>query len=347
VLVTGGAGFVGSHIVGQLVDEGHEVVIVDSIEPDAHREAPEVSPDVELRAHSVCDLDAMLDAVEGCDAICHQAAKVGLGVDFSDVDSYVHHNDVGTATVLRAMHERTFTGRYVFASSMVVYGEGAYQCADHGPVRPGPRDPAALAAGRYESPCPYCGQPLDSITISESAPLSPRNVYAATKLHQEHLAEVFALEHPDVVTTALRYHNVYGPRMPRDTPYAGVASIFRSALARGEPPCVFEDGGQRRDFVHVVDVARANVLALTGPRLASGPFNIASGAPHTILEMAEAIADAAGEDAPRPEVVGGFRAGDVRHVVASPARARTELGFTAEIEFRAGMQELASAELRA
>jgi dTDP-L-rhamnose 4-epimerase len=346
VLVTGGLGFIGSHIVDQLVGEGHEVVVLDSLEPDAHRVEPEVDPRVDLRRHSVCDADATRDAARGCDAVCHQAAKVGLGVDFSDVVDYVHHNDIGTATLLRVLHDLRFRGRYVFASSMVVYGEGAYSCDRDGPVRPGPRDPASLAAGRFEPPCPSCGRPLNPSVISEDAPLAPRNVYAATKLHQEHLAEAFALEHPGVVSVALRYHNVYGPRMPRDTPYAGVASIFRSALARGESPKVFEDGGQRRDFVHVTDVARANVLALTGPEVSSGAMNIASGAPHTILELAEALADAAGPGAPRPEVVGGSRAGDVRHVVASPERARCRLGFEARVGFADGMTELAAAPLR-
>jgi dTDP-L-rhamnose 4-epimerase len=295
----------------------------------------------------VCDPDEMRIAVHGCDAVCHQAAKVGLGVDFSDVVEYVRHNDLGTATLLRVLHDRDFRGRYVFASSMVVYGEGAYECIEHGPSRPGARDERALASGQFEPPCPQCGRALQPVPISEDGLLDPRNVYAATKLHQEHLARVFALEHQDVVATALRYHNVYGPRMPRDTPYAGVASIFRSALERAEPPRVFEDGGQRRDFVHVRDVARANVLALTGPEAVSGALNIASGAPHTILEMASALADAVGSDAPRPQVTGGWRAGDVRHVVASPHRARSDLGFSASIDFETGMRELATADLRA
>jgi len=347
VLVTGGLGFVGSHVVEQLLDGRHEVVIVDSVEPDAHRLAPAPDERAEHRNHSVCDLDAMVDAVRGCDAVCHQAAKVGLGVDFADATAYVHHNDLGTATLLRALHELGFQGRYVFASSMVVYGEGAYECARHGSVRPGPRAAESLTAGRFEPSCPQCGDAVVTVTIPETAPLSPRNVYAATKVHQEHLAEAYAIEHPVVVSTALRYHNVYGPRMPRDTPYAGVASIFRSALERGESPRVFEDGGQLRDFVHVTDVARANVLALTGPRAVPGPFNIASGAPHTVLEMAEALADAAGPVAPRPRVVGGWRAGDVRHITASPERARAELGFTAEIDFTTGMRQLATTELRA
>ena len=172
-------------------------------------------------------------------------------------------------------------------------------------------------------------------------------MYAATKLHQEHLFRAFAREHPGVAVTALRYHNVYGPRMPRDTPYAGVASIFRSALARGAAPRVFEDGGQRRDFVHVRDVARANLCALTVDEPYDGALNVASGTPQTVLDMASALADAYGSTAPRPEVVGGYRLGDVRHVFASPALALEKLGFMAQITFSDGMQEFAHAPLRA
>jgi dTDP-L-rhamnose 4-epimerase len=175
-------------------------------------------------------------------------------------------------------------------------------------------------------------------------PTDPRSVYAATKLHQEHLAAACTGEGGPVVT-ALRYHNVYGPRMPRDTPYAGVAAIFRSALAAGRPPRVLEDGGQLRDFVHVRDVARANVLALTAPEAVAGAFNVATGDPHTVGEMAEALAAALGGPAPR--VVGGWRPGDVRHVFASPASAAERLGFRAEVGFAAGMAELATAPLRA
>jgi dTDP-L-rhamnose 4-epimerase len=166
-------------------------------------------------------------------------------------------------------------------------------------------------------------------------------VYAATKLHQEHLCRAFAREHDGVIATALRYHNVYGPRMPRDTPYAGVASIFRSALARGDAPRVFEDGGQLRDFVHVRDVARANVCALSADDAYDGPLNVASGTPRSVLDMAEALADASGEDAPRPVVAGGFRRGDVRHIFASPTLAAERIGFRAEIDFADGMREFA------
>ncbi len=190
-----------------------------------------------------------------------------------------------------------------------------------------------------------CGAEVTPESVPEDAPLDPRNVYAATKLHQEHLCCAFGAEH-DMAVTMLRYHNVYGPRMPRDTPYAGVAAIFRSALAKGRAPQVFEDGGQRRDFVHVCDVAHANVLALTTPEPVPGPFDIASGDPHTIGEMAVALAGGFGSGGQAPQVVGGYRIGDVRHIVASPARAQTELGFTASVAFRDGIAAFASADLR-
>jgi dTDP-L-rhamnose 4-epimerase len=224
---------------------------------------------------------------------------------------------------------------------MVVYGEGRYRCPTHGVVRPAPRDPEDLAAGRFEPPCPRCGAPLAPEPIPEDAPPDPRNVYAATKLHQEHLADAYA-RITGARVTHLRYHNVYGPHMPRDTPYAGVAAIFRSALERGEAPQVTEDGAQLRDFVHVADVARANLLALDARE--PGPFNVCSGTPCSVGEMARALSAAA--DGPAPVVTGAYRLGDVRHVFASPERARERLGYTATTGFGAGMAEFATAPLR-
>lgn len=342
VLVTGGAGFIGSHVVDALLDRGIEPVVLDNLADDVHPHRPEIPDGVRLVEGDVRDAGAWERALPGVDAVCHQAARVGLGVDFGDVTAYVDDNDVGTAIGLSVLHESGFTGRFVLASSMVVYGEGRYRCDEHGIVRPGVRSVEALEAGDYEPPCPICGASLGWDVVPEDAPLDPRNVYAATKLHQEHLCTAFEREH-DVSVVSLRYHNVYGPRMPRDTPYAGVASIFRSTLERGEVPQVFEDGGQQRDFVHVRDVAEANVLALTTPD-AAGPFNVCSGEPHTVLDMAAALCDAFGSDA--PEVVGGYRLGDVRHVVASPERAAAELGFRASVTFAEGMREFASAILR-
>jgi dTDP-L-rhamnose 4-epimerase len=201
-----------------------------------------------------------------------------------------------------------------------------------------------LESGRFEPRCPRCGEPLRPGLVPEDAPVDPRNVYAATKLHQEHLCEAFAREH-DVSVTSLRYHNVYGSRMPRDTPYAGVASIFRSQLEAGRPPQVFEDGGQRRDFVHVSDVAAANVAALTVASPWRGPLNVASGHPCTLLEMAEALAAADGRGLV-PEVVGGYRLGDVRHVTADVALAREAIGFTARVAPAEGLARFAAEPLR-
>jgi dTDP-L-rhamnose 4-epimerase len=344
ILVTGGAGFIGSHVVDALLDRGADVRIVDALLPAAHRERPDyVDPRAEWIEGDLRDPETAARAVRDVSAVSHQASMVGLGTDIGDIADYVGHNDLGTATLLKALAGVGFTGPFVLASSMVVYGEGRYACPRHGLVAPPPRAAADLDAGRFEPPCPVCGAALEPQAVPEDAPLDPRNVYAATKVAQEHLAAAFARE-TGVTVTALRYHNVYGPRMPRDTPYAGVASIFRSALAAGAVPQVFEDGGQRRDFVHVRDVARANLHALDAGE--PGAFNVASGTPRTILEMAAALARAF--DAERePAVTGRWRAGDVRHVFASPRRAAERLGFAAQEPFDAGMREFAAAPLRA
>ncbi len=342
ILVTGGAGFIGSHVVDALLAAGEEVRVLDAFLPAAHRERPAyLDPRAELIEGDVRDPDAVARAVEGVSAVSHQAAMVGLGVDIGDIADYVAHNDLGTAVLLRAL--RGFTGRLVLGSSMVVYGEGRYRCPEHGVVRPGPRAPEDLDAGRFEPPCPVCGRELAPEPVPEDAPVDPRNVYAATKLAQEHLCLAFARE-TGVPVTALRYHNVYGPRMPRDTPYAGVASIFRSAFAAGRAPRVFEDGAQRRDFVHVRDVARANLLALGGAP--PGVYNVCSGVARGVGEMARALGRAI-PGSPEAVVTGEWRAGDVRHVFASPERAARELGFTAREDFDEGMREFATAELRA
>ena len=358
VLVTGAAGFIGSHIASAMQEAGHEVRGFDSLTPAVHSGRPS-DCDFELVVGDVRDPAAVDEALAGVDAVCHQAAMVGLGVDLSDLPLYSDVNVTGTAVLLEAMG-RHGIGRLVFASSMVVYGEGAYDCAAHGRVRPSPRDPADLAAGVFEPRCPSCGAPLDTSLVGEDAPLDPRNAYAMSKVAQEHLAASWA-RLTGGTAVGLRYHNVYGPRMPRDTPYSGVAAIFRSCLENGVAPRVFEDGGQRRDFVHVRDVARANLLAQNSlgalPDGALRCYNVASGEPHTVGEMAFALAEAFGSAGAtfattgtggviEPVVTGEFRLGDVRHIVASPEGAAHDLGFRAQIRFAEGMAEFASAPLR-
>lgn len=347
ILVTGGAGFIGSHIVSAFTSAGHEVRVLDALLPAAHRTPPPVPDGVDWRHADVRDRGAVVDALRGVDAVCHQAAMVGLGKDFADAPDYVGCNALGTAVLLAGM-AAAGVRRLVLASSMVVYGEGRYECAQHGVVRPGPRRIAELDAGRFEPPCPHCGEPLSAGLVEEAAPTDPRNVYAATKLAQEHLAASWARATGGRVA-ALRYHNVYGPGMPRDTPYAGVASLFRSALARGEAPRVFEDGGQRRDFVHVRDVAGANLTAMEGlsapPEGGLRAYNVGSGDPHTVGEMAAALAAAHGGDA--PTVTGEYRLGDVRHITASSRRLCYELGWKPVVGFAEGMAEFARAPLRA
>jgi dTDP-L-rhamnose 4-epimerase len=348
VLVTGGAGFIGSAIVDRLRAEGLDAVVLDNLDPAAHRSRPTyLRDDVRYVWADVRDRSAWDQALAGVDAVCHQAGKVGLGVDFGDVGDYVSANDVGLATGLLALHEQGFCGRIVLASSMVVYGEGRYRCATHGIVRPLPRTESAMRAGRFEPNCPTCQDELAAEPIGEDAAPDPRNVYAATKLHQEHLLAAFLREHPAVSGVSLRYHNVYGPRMPRGTPYAGVASIFRSAMTDGKAPQVTEDGRQRRNFVHVSDVAAANLIALRHD--AVGAFNVAAANSTTIGEMAYALAAASGAqqgDDRWPQITGAFRLGDVRHVFASPARAEQVLGFRASIAITDGMDTLATDELR-
>jgi dTDP-L-rhamnose 4-epimerase len=345
VLVTGGAGFIGSQVVAALAARGHDPVVLDALLPAAHPEPPPL-PDAEWILADVRDRVVTARALRGVDAVCHQAAMVGLGKDFADAPEYVGCNDLGTAVLLAEMAEAG-VANLVLAGSMVVYGEGRYDCPRHGRVRPAPRAATDLAAGRFEPLCPECGAEPAPGLVGEDAPTDPRNVYATTKLAQEHLAAAWARASGGRAV-ALRYHNVYGPGMPRDTPYAGVASFFRSALERGEAPRVFEDGGQRRDFVHVRDVADANAIALEAVRDrepgALTAYNTGSGTPHTVGEMAAALASAHG--GPAPVVTGEFRLGDVRHITADSRRLRAELGWKAQVGFVEGMAEFAASGLR-
>jgi len=347
VLLTGAAGFIGGAVRTTLEASGHEVVSLDALIPQAHGDdlggVGSAIHRVDVRDH-----DGIAALLDGIDVVCHQAAMVGAGVTPADLPLYAGHNDLGTAVVLAAM-AAAGVDRLVFASSMVVYGDGRYSCAEHGEQPATTRALEALEGGRFEVGCPRCAQPMSWALVHEDARLLPRSSYAASKVAQEHYAGAWARQLP-AAAIGLRYHNVYGPGMPADTPYSGVAAMFRSALVRGEAPAVFEDGGQMRDFVHVSDVARANVLAVE--QVADLPldtftaYNVCSGEPVSIVDVAGAVAGSTGEGELGPRITGEFRSGDVRHIVASPQRASAELGFTAQVAPEEGLREFAHAPLR-
>ncbi|WP_431075319.1 NAD-dependent epimerase/dehydratase family protein [Microbacterium phyllosphaerae] len=345
LLVTGGAGFIGAAIVEAALAEGWRVRVLDSLRPDVHAGESPPHPEVEFVKADVRDQEAVRRALGGVDAVCHQAAKVGLGVGIQDAPDYVSTNSLGTAVLLAEM-AAAGVGRLVLASSMVVYGEGLYLDGDRRVQAP-PRRRTDLEAGRFDPVSERTGEVLHPVSIGEEQPCDPRNVYAATKLEQELLARTWTQGGGSAAL--LRYHNVYGPGMPQGTPYAGVASLFRSALERDEAPRVFEDGRQRRDFIHVRDVAGANIAALRWTQSVAGAtaraFNVATGVPHTIGEFADVLAEAF--RGPSPVRTGEFRMGDVRHITASADRIADELDWRASVGFDDGVRDFARAPLRA
>jgi len=346
VLLTGAAGFIGSRVDAALRAAGHDVVAVDALLPAAHGVDPVLPPG--CRRVDIRDGEALAPLLNGVDLVCHQAAMVGAGVDAADAPAYGGHNDFAT-TVLLARMFAAGVRRLVLASSMVVYGQGHYACPDHGLIDPLPRRRADLDAGIFEPRCPACGLDVTWQLVNEDAALRPRSLYAASKTAQEHYALAWS-EATGGSVVALRYHNVYGPGMPRDTPYSGVAAIFRSSLEKGEPPRVFEDGGQMRDFVHVGDVAAANLAAMAEHPGLQGfaAFNVCSGRPISILEVATALCDARRDSSGSvsPVITGQYRSGDVRHIVADPGRAAKVLDFRAAVDPREGLREFAFAPLR-
>ncbi|MDQ7803487.1 NAD-dependent epimerase/dehydratase family protein [Amycolatopsis sp. A133] len=340
ILLTGGAGFIGSRVAGKLVEDGHEVRVVDAL---VHGAPPVFPEEVEFVHGDLRDPDTVDRVLGGVELVSHHAAMVGRGKEILDGPRYVGCNDLGTANLLAAMTRRDI-GQLVLASSVVIYGDSRYDCPEHARVRPSRRTRADMDAGRYEPRCPECGAELVASAVREDDPLDPpRNVYAVTKLAQEYLVGAWANE-TGAAAVALRYHNVYGPGIPYDSPYSGVAATFRSAVRAGRAPRVFEDGGPTRDFVHVSDVVSANLAALRWTGAGMRAFNVASGEPRTIGQLATALTEAAGT--PAPVVTGEYRPGDVRHIVASADRLRAELSWRPEIGFHAGMREFATTEMR-
>jgi dTDP-L-rhamnose 4-epimerase len=342
VLVTGGAGFVGSHLVDALLQRGDRVRVLDSLDPQAHegRVAAHLSRHAELLVGDLRDAALTARALDGVEVVFHQAGMVGNGQSMYEIRRYVDVNGCGTAVLLEeAVKRRDTVRRIVAASSMVVYGEGAYRCAEHGVVAPGLRRNSDLQRGAWEPRCPRCAHPVEAVPTEEDHPLHPTSPYAISKRDCEELVLTTGAAH-GMETVALRYLNVYGPRQALSNPYTGVAAIFATQLLAGRRPVVFEDGMQRRDFVHVSDVVRANLLAAESQSAAGHAFNVGTGDSMTIADLARRLAALLGRDA-QPDVTGSFRVGDIRHCWAGVTRARALLGFTATADRDSELRNLA------
>jgi dTDP-L-rhamnose 4-epimerase len=341
ILVTGGAGFIGSHLADLLLEEGYEVRALDNLDPQVHGPGagrPDyLDPEIELIVGDVRDRRTVDRALEGCSRLVHFAAAVGVGQSMYEPEHYVSVNCSGTATVLKAAIEYGRLEKMLVASSMSIYGEGLYECPDCGPVTPGLRDEQQLAGRLWEPLCPSCGRECSPLPTSESKRLIPTSVYAVTKRDQEELFIAVGAAY-GIPAVALRFFNVYGTRQALSNPYTGVGAIFASRLLNGEPPVIFEDGMQSRDFIHVSDIARAVLRSLESD--ASGvALNVGTGRATSIMEMAGALAAHMGR--PLDFIVRNeFRAGDIRHCYADIALAGKTLGFSASVTLEEGVPDL-------
>jgi dTDP-L-rhamnose 4-epimerase len=341
-LVTGGAGFIGSHLVDALLARGERVRVLDNLDRLAHPEGrpAHVSAEAELLVGDLRDPAAVARALDGVERVFHLGGVVGNGESMVNVRRAVDHNAGGTATLMEGLIERRDRiRRVVAASSMVVYGEGSYRCVEHGPLHPPRRRVEQLRRREWDPRCPECGARVDPAPTREDAPLRPTSVYGITKRDQEELVLVLGRAY-GLETVALRYLNVYGARQALGNPYTGVAAIFAARVLNGRRPLVFEDGGQIRDLVHVSDVVGATVAAMDGRAAAGHAINVASGRRVRILDLAQRVSAVLGSDL-EPELTGEYRAGDIRHCFADASLARELLGFEARVALDEGLPELA------
>lgn len=329
VLVTGGAGFIGSFTVDLLVEKGYDVAILDDLDPQVHRGSiPEyLNKEARFIRGDVRDAELLTQVTRDIDAVIHLAAAVGVGQSMYQIERYVDHNTRGTATLLDVLvNEENEVKKLVIASSQSVYGEGKYRCERCDEViYPALRSLERLRSRIWEPPCPNCGEGLIPMATDEEKAPMPTSIYAMTKFHQERMCLLIG-ETYGIPTVALRYFNVYGPRQALSNPYTGVCAIFTSRILNDKPPYVFEDGHQKRDFVHVKDVARANLLALKKSSADGDVVNIGTGKPVTIEEVAEILIKLHGKEM-RPIISQRYRKGDVRHCYADIKRAKRLLGY--------------------
>jgi dTDP-L-rhamnose 4-epimerase len=341
VLVTGGAGFIGSHLVDALIERGHRVRVLDALVSQVHEgaEPQYLNPEAEFIHGDVCDRKVLERALDGIDVVYHEAAEVGVGQSMYEIERYVRANDMGTAVLLETITQRPSRLRkLIVASSMSIYGEGAYSCTDCGPMYPRLRPASQLLERRWEMECETCGATLAPAPTNEDKPLFPTSVYAITKQDQEQFCLVVGRAY-GIPTVALRYFNVYGPRQALSNPYTGVCAIFSSRLLNNQSPVIFEDGEQTRDFIHVSDIVQANLLALETDRADYQAVNVGTGIATSIKQVTAMLTQGLRKQI-NPEIVGKYREGDIRHCVADISRARRLLGYEPRVTIESGIPEL-------
>lgn len=349
-LVTGGAGFVGSFLCEDLRRSGHEVRIFDNYEPQVHSGSqsnigallqPNGTPlsGVEIVYGDVRSPTQLDGALKGVDAVVHLAAQVGVGQSMYEIHRYVDHNTVGTAVLLELLASRRHNvKKLVVASSMSIYGEGGARCTDCGDVTPTLRSGEQMKQVDWEVRCPVCSKPASPIATNELKPVLPTSIYAITKRDQEEMCLVVGRAY-DIPTVALRFFNIYGPRQSLGNPYTGVAAIFSSRLLNNHAPFIFEDGNQTRDFVHVTDIVQAISLALVKDEANGQVFNVGTGLPISIKEVATTLARKMQREV-APQIENKFREGDIRHCYADIGKIQQYLGYKPTVEFEVGIEDL-------
>jgi dTDP-L-rhamnose 4-epimerase len=343
ILITGGAGFIGSHTADALIARGYAVRVLDIIDPQVHGEArrrPEyLDPRVELLVGDVRERADVVKALEGVEAVYHFAAQTGVGQSMYDMHSYCDVNISGTAMLLEVLAGSPGrVKKVILSSSRAVYGEGACRCPYCGIVHPGARSRTQLERGEWNLLCPYCGEPVEPLPTPEDIALDPISVYAITKRVQEDLLRTFSSSY-GIPSVILRYFNVYGLRQALNNPYTGIGAIFTNRALSGKDIVIYEDGKPGRDFVNVRDVVQANLLALENLAAENGTFNVGSGERLTVLDLADLIRQRTGSTVGL-EFSGKFRVGDIRDCYADLARSRNVLGYEPKVSFNAGVEEL-------
>jgi len=345
ILVTGGAGFVGSHTVDALLSKGHQVRVFDNLDPQVHGENPNIPDYLAIEAEFVLgdvrNRDALQRAVADVDAVFHLAAAVGVGQSMYQILKYVEVNSLGGAVLLDILaNTKHQVQKVVVASSMSIYGEGQYHCQNCGAVYPKLRSQAQLEERQWEIRCPHCGRTADPMPTNEDKPLYPTSIYAISKRDHEEMFLTVGRAY-NIPTVALRYFNIYGSRQALSNPYTGVAAIFSSRLLNNKPPLVFEDGLQSRDFIHVSDIVQANMLALEKPEANYQVFNVGTGRQLTILDVGNILGHKLAPQQ-KPVILSQFRAGDIRHCYSDISKISQKLNFNPQVDFEDGMDELIS-----